>query len=304
MHAGLLGQLRPLIHPMLVHFPIALIFASVALDWLGYLFKHANLTRAGFYTLVLGAMGAGLAALSGPDAATGDPSVPSLLASHQTFAALTVVLAVALVAVRFLSARGISGAGALAYLLATLFLVAFVSITGYYGGEMAYHHAVGISAPNVVPVSGAASVYVRPLLPAKPVTALVGFLAVVGLGFWLLLGRTVFPNAAGAWWQAVRQEWAVPSSPLWTLRRGPMQAVAAPASALGVTQVMPAAPGMQPAAYPATTGQGAQSAQAVGRAQGTQQPPMGRMPAAPQGMPGYSQPRYNPPYAPDNQPRR
>jgi uncharacterized membrane protein len=33
----LVQQLRPLLHPMLVHFPIALLFASVALDWLGYL---------------------------------------------------------------------------------------------------------------------------------------------------------------------------------------------------------------------------------------------------------------------------
>ena len=30
----LVQQLPPLLHPMLVHFPIALLFASVALDWL------------------------------------------------------------------------------------------------------------------------------------------------------------------------------------------------------------------------------------------------------------------------------
>jgi hypothetical protein len=76
----LFQQLRPLVHPMLVHFPIALLFASVALDWLGYWLQHPNLTRTGFYRLTLGALGTGVAALSGPDHATGDPSVPFLLA--------------------------------------------------------------------------------------------------------------------------------------------------------------------------------------------------------------------------------
>ena len=33
---SLVTNLRPLLHPMLVHFPIALIVASVALDWVGY----------------------------------------------------------------------------------------------------------------------------------------------------------------------------------------------------------------------------------------------------------------------------
>jgi uncharacterized membrane protein len=90
----LIGQLRSLLHPMIVHFPIALLFASVALDWAGYWLKHPNLTRAGFYILVLGALGAGGAALTGPDHVTADASVMSLLADHQNFANLTVALAV------------------------------------------------------------------------------------------------------------------------------------------------------------------------------------------------------------------
>jgi uncharacterized membrane protein len=130
-HNALFEQLRPLIHPMLVHFPIALLFATVALDWLGYWLKHPNLTRAGFYTLVLGALGAGVAALSGPDHATGDPSVPGLLASHQNVASLTVALAVGLFTWRFLAARGISGGWALLYLVFTLALLVAVSLAGY-----------------------------------------------------------------------------------------------------------------------------------------------------------------------------
>src|SRR5215472_13122166 len=144
-HNALIEQLRPLVHPMLVHFPIALLFGSVALDWLGYWLKHPNLTRAGFYTLVLGALSVGVAALTGPDHATGDPSVPGLLAAHQNFATLTIATAVGLFAWRFLAARGVSGGWAVLYLVCTLALLVVVCLTGYYGGEMTYHHAVGVT---------------------------------------------------------------------------------------------------------------------------------------------------------------
>ena len=145
-HNALIEQLRPLVHPMLVHFPIALLFGSVALDWLGYWLKHPNLTRAGFYTLVLSA---GVAALTGPDHATGDPSVPGLLAAHQYFATLTI--AVGLFAWRFLAARGVSGGWAVLNPVCTLALLVVVCLTGYYGGEMTYHHAVGVVASGSSP---------------------------------------------------------------------------------------------------------------------------------------------------------
>lgn len=218
---SLIAQLRPLLHPMLVHFPIALLFASVALDWLGYMFKHPNLTRAGFYTLVLGAFAAGISALSGPDHATGDASVPALLAAHQTWASITVGIAVALTAVRFVAARGLRHGAALIYLAATLALLVAVSLTGYFGGEMTYHHAVGVAVNNVpVASAGGDSFSVRPLIPAKPFVALVGLLAVVGFCLCMSLGRRLFPTYYQTWWRAVRQDLANAGAPLWTLQRG------------------------------------------------------------------------------------
>lgn len=219
MITSLIGSLRPLLHPMLVHFPIALLFASVALDWAGFWLGHAGLTRAGFYTLVLGALGAGVAALSGPDHATGGPAVVALLVSHQSFALLTVALAVSLTAVRFFAADGISGPWALGYLACTLALLAVVSLTGYYGGELVYHQAVGVTLPAGASAASAAAGEgsAAPLVPVKPMVALLGLLSMVGLGTWLAAGRVLAPRYHAAWWRAVRQDRRTGAA-IWTLR--------------------------------------------------------------------------------------
>lgn len=78
-----------------------------------------------------------------------------------------VALAVMLVAVRFFTAGGLRGNSALLYLLATLALLASVSLTGYYGGEMTYHHAVGaIGAARANASTAASDAAARLLLPA------------------------------------------------------------------------------------------------------------------------------------------
>lgn len=218
MGSNLIASLRPLIHPMLVHFPIALLFASVALDWLGYWLRRPGFTRAGFYTLALGALSAGLAALAGPDHVVGEPAV-SLLAWHQLFALLTVVLAVALVAIRFFAVDGLTGRGALGYLGATLVLLAVVSLTGYYGGEMTYHQGVGVTAT----VTGRSNVPYFSLLStppdvaAKPVIALLGFLGIVALALWLFAGERIAPAYYDVWRRRA-QTVGVQATPLWTIR--------------------------------------------------------------------------------------
>jgi uncharacterized membrane protein len=222
MHGSLFADLRPLVHPMVVHFPIALLFASVALDWAGYWLRHPNLTRAGFYTLVLGAMGAGVSALTGPDHVSGDATATALLANHQSFALLTVAIAVSLVAVRFLSTEGIAGRWAWIYLGCTVALLITLSLTGYYGGEMTYHQGVGVVTSQAAAASGGVGEELGRAgsVPAKPLVALIGLLATAGLFVWLFAGRALAGTYYATWWRAVRTEYANANSPLWTLRRG------------------------------------------------------------------------------------
>jgi uncharacterized membrane protein len=199
-------------------FPHCLIFASVGLDWVGYWLRLANLTRAGFFLLVLGAAGAGVSALSGPDHATGDKSVTNLLVLHQSFALVTVALAVGLFLVRFFAVDGIGGRWALVYLAATLALPATLSLTGYYGGELTYHHAVGVTT-SAVQSSSIGGSEGGALVPVKPMVALIGLITVGMPARWLMAGKSLAAAYYAQWQTALRTELAGAKGSLWSLWR-------------------------------------------------------------------------------------
>jgi hypothetical protein len=98
-------------------------------------------------------------------------------------------------------------------------LLVCVTPTGYFGGEMTYHHAVNVNGALAPTATGTVD-FVRPVLPAKPITALVGFLCIVGLGAWLTLGSRLAPAYYAEWWRAVKRDQANAGTPLWTLQRG------------------------------------------------------------------------------------
>ena len=215
MLSTLIASLRPLLHPMLVHFPIALLFASVALDALGYLLRRPSPTRAGFFTLALGTAGAGVAALTGPDHPQGNAAVQSLLVLHQSFALITVALGVALLLVRFAAIRGLAGGPAVAYLGVTVLLLVSLSLTGYFGGELTYHQGVGVTVAQPALAAGAGGE--GDGVPVKPLVALLGLLSMGMIGGWLAAGWRARDGYFAAWWRALLRE-SDDGGALWTLR--------------------------------------------------------------------------------------
>jgi uncharacterized membrane protein len=216
--SSFLNSLRPLLHPILVHFPIALLFASVALNLAGYIFRIVNLTRAGFYLLALGVAGAGVAALVGPDHATGSAAADALLILHQNFALLTVALGVSLLLVRFFAAEGIVNPWALLYFLVALTLLGVLALTGYYGGELTYHQGAGVvtsAGPVIVPTGPITDVHTL----VKPLVALMGLATVALMGGWLFFGKRLAPDYYALWTAGLRGELANTLGNLWTLRR-------------------------------------------------------------------------------------
>lgn len=143
------------LHPAIVHFPIALLIVSVVLDALGLVFRRTSLTQAGFATLIIGGLSAGVAALTGPEEDAKDAASHDLLARHELFAAVTILVSLILIGVRIGNARGLHGSAAFGYLGGGIVLILAVATTGYWGGEMAYGHGVGIRQLQGTPVSGA-----------------------------------------------------------------------------------------------------------------------------------------------------
>lgn len=134
------------IHPMVVHFPIALILVGFMAE-LFYLFfrKEPFLQAASFWLFCAGAVTAALAYASGlflTKELYGEAGV--VQSSHELFAELTVIIALVGAAFKiYLKAEGKENGFlkwiAFAFYAATTI---FVSITGYYGGVLVYGYLI------------------------------------------------------------------------------------------------------------------------------------------------------------------
>ncbi|MGE5313193.1 MAG: DUF2231 domain-containing protein [Acidobacteriota bacterium] len=137
------------IHPMLVHFPIALLIVGFLSETVALAVKKEFFSTAGFYLLLLGAAGVAAAYLTGQNAGDGITELGSLkaaLETHEGAAELTLWLALAAAAVRIATAVFKKYTGVYKAAAYALFLSAVLSVgrTGFYGGELVYKHAAGV----------------------------------------------------------------------------------------------------------------------------------------------------------------
>lgn len=174
-------SIRPVeLHPIVVHFPIALLITSVALDFLGVFLRRWGLTTAATWLLVLGTPGAGFALLSGwiSERYVTTGAAGNILHLHKAAAISTTALFSLLLVLRliWLIPRGVVVVkasfpalwptvarvdGALRafvprlyepelprivvalYLLLSVVAVGLLGLTGYLGGALVYDHGVG-----------------------------------------------------------------------------------------------------------------------------------------------------------------
>jgi uncharacterized membrane protein len=146
-----------LIHPMLVHFPIVLFIAALAMDIILLLTKKDLADRqclplTALSALLLGILSAGAAAIFGDIAldkavSLGFPTGP--LETHETLALITIAvfsihgLLRVLAVWRRYPLRGISAwIATLPGMVGVVLLIA----TAYYGGELVYHLGVNVAA--------------------------------------------------------------------------------------------------------------------------------------------------------------
>lgn len=137
------------LHPMIVHFPIALLIVGFFTDLAGLFIKREFFTQAGFYMLILGAAGVVAAYLSGEQAGDGIAEAGALkqaLETHEAAATLTIwiVSIAAIFRILLVLFRKYKGALKMVSLILFFLGVASIARTGYYGGELVYKHAAGV----------------------------------------------------------------------------------------------------------------------------------------------------------------
>ncbi len=137
------------IHPMIVHFPIALLIIGFLFDLAGAAFKKDFFRNAGFYLLILGTLGVVAAYISGNLAGDGITEAGPLkqaIELHEEAAELSlwIMIAAALIRIAFVMTKKYTGV--FQWLAIVVFFIGVLSIarTGYYGGELVFKHAAGV----------------------------------------------------------------------------------------------------------------------------------------------------------------
>ena len=129
------------VHPLVVHFPIALLLVAFGLEVLGLVLKNGRIAYAAAWNLGLGALGAIAAVITGLRAAGSaaiGASEEGLLQTHKTLALIAMGTAVVLAAWR-LRSRGEMSRGARVVFLALMLGMAVVLGAGaHYGGQLVY----------------------------------------------------------------------------------------------------------------------------------------------------------------------
>ncbi|HVB81291.1 MAG TPA: DUF2231 domain-containing protein [Candidatus Binataceae bacterium] len=134
------------IHPLIVHFPIALLFTAALMYWLGFLARRESWQWTGLWTLGLGAVGAAAAAATGLYAAPGvmlAPSVKAALLTYHKWIMISVLILSAALALWALAARPMPVRGRGAFLALLLVVAALIAKGADYGGRMVYDYNAG-----------------------------------------------------------------------------------------------------------------------------------------------------------------
>lgn len=134
------------IHPLIVHFPIALLVTAALVYWLAWLARRESWQWTGLWLLVLGALSAAVAVWTGLYAATGvmlAPSVKAALLVYHKWIMISVLILSAALALWAIAARPMPARGRGVFLVLLLGLVLLIAKGADYGGRMVYDYNAG-----------------------------------------------------------------------------------------------------------------------------------------------------------------
>ncbi|MEO8168948.1 MAG: DUF2231 domain-containing protein [bacterium] len=137
----------PNVHPLLVHLPIALLTFSFFFDLVGVVSGRPNIVKVGWWTMVVGVLGAAAAVISGLIAektVSISASATEHFQTHQQMAFLVAGIYAALILWRTANRGEIPTKLKWAFLGIAAIGVAALWTGAWYGGEMVYRFGVGV----------------------------------------------------------------------------------------------------------------------------------------------------------------
>lgn len=134
------------VHPLVIHFPIALLLTALLLDALALVFKRPQLHRVALWNLLLGTLGAGLAVWTGTRAAEiakHSMEIHQVMELHRKLGIATLVLGVLIVGRRFLKRDRLATRERILTLLVMLAMAGTLGFGAHLGGRLVYEFGVG-----------------------------------------------------------------------------------------------------------------------------------------------------------------
>ncbi len=140
------------IHPLFVHYPIALFTAFFIAEFLGVVFKKEHFRCAASFTLYLGTIAALFTVLAGYYAAATvehSEAVHAIMENHEGFGVTVLIIAVLLSLWRLFVRRRFSPKAQIVHLVMAFVLAVIVALGADLGGLMVYKYGVGGQAVRI-----------------------------------------------------------------------------------------------------------------------------------------------------------
>jgi uncharacterized membrane protein len=132
------------LHPMLVHFPIALFLTALALEVLSLIFKHEGLHKSALHCFIGASIVAPLAFWAGHLEEERLGLHHPVLEWHERLAAITMYGSLLFLGVLFYLTKIRSRYFRVIFLIGLIFFSGAVSLTAYNGGRLVYEYAIGL----------------------------------------------------------------------------------------------------------------------------------------------------------------
>ncbi len=147
-------DLFSLLHPKVVHFPIAFLIVYMLLELIGAIFKKEFFSKAAHLFLLFGVLGALVATFTGDQAVDAfegwNKTSSSVLKAHHNYATITTWFFAVLLVLRTIVVlrKKFTPLFKYGFVLLAVLGTYFIVLTGDIGGKMVYTHGVGTEFYN------------------------------------------------------------------------------------------------------------------------------------------------------------